>query len=419
MSDFSQSREQGTGKPKVVRIIARLNVGGAARQVCSLHEKLAGAFETRLIIGRLASGEEDMSYLLSSGHNVYRLPQMSREVSFWGDSVALWRIWKFLRRERPDIVHTHTAKAGVLGRLAAWLAGVPVVVHTYHGHVFYGYFSPAKTRMYLAVERFVGRLSTRVIAVSESQREELAMQYRVAAPEKVIVVHNGFELAHFSSGPREDARQALGFADGDFLVAWAGRMVPVKDVQLLASVVRKAAESGSRIYFLIVGDGTDKAVLESMVQGCTNVRLLGWRQDMAPIWSAADMALLTSRNEGTPTALIEAMAAGLPFVTTDVGGVRDLALAPIKDLPDGMGCRAANGFLTPRTPEALLHGIQQIASDAQAARQMGAAGRAFALERFSVQRQVEEISQLYNVLLTRSRKVTSAATGRAKREAAS
>src|SRR6202521_4813096 len=220
LSDLSQSRELGTGKPKVVRIIARLNVGGAARQVCSLHEKLAGPFETRLIIGCLATGEQDMSYLLPSEHNVYRLPQMSREVSLWRDGFALWQIFKFLRRERPQIVHTHTAKAGVLGRMAAWLAGVPVVVHTYHGHVFHGYFSAAKTRMYLAVERLMGRLSTRVIAVWESQREELSMKYRVAPPEKVTVVHNGFELGHFSCGSREDARRALGFGEDDFLVAW-------------------------------------------------------------------------------------------------------------------------------------------------------------------------------------------------------
>lgn len=400
----------------MVRIIARLNVGGAALQACSLHEKLTGSFETRLITGCLATGEQDMSYLLSSEQNVYRLPQMSREVSFWRDGVALWQIVKLLRRERPQIVHTHTAKAGVLGRVAAWLAGVPVVVHTYHGHVFYGYFNSTKTRMYLAVDRLMGRLSTRVIAVSDSQREDLAMKFRVAPPQKVTVVHNGFELERFSGGSRQDARRAFGFGNDDFLVAWAGRMVPVKDVQLLANVVRKAAESRNKICFLIVGDGTEKPALESLTHGCANIRLLGWRQDMAPIWSAADMALLTSRNEGTPTALIEAMAAGLPFVTTDVGGVRDLALAPFEDLPDGMGCKAVNGFLTPRTPEALLHCIERIANDPEAAKRMGSAGHDFALQTFSVQRQVVDISELYNQLLMQSRTATSMSATRTKRE---
>ncbi|HJX85342.1 MAG TPA: glycosyltransferase family 4 protein, partial [Candidatus Angelobacter sp.] len=230
---------------------------------------------------------------------------------------------------------------------------------------------------------------------------------------------NGFELKQFSSGNRENARRALGFGNDVFLVAWVGRMVPVKDVHLLASVARKAAESRNKICFLIVGDGTEKPALEAMTQGCDNIRLLGWRQDMAPIWSAADVALLTSRNEGTPTALIEAMAAGLPFVTTDVGGVRDLALAPFEDLPDGMGCKAANGFLTPRTSEALLHCIERIARDAEAARRMGSLGRDFALQTFSVRRQVEEISQLYNRLLTQSRTAPSVSAGRTKREVAS
>src|SRR5258708_1704163 len=349
-----------TRKPKVVRIIARLNVGGPARQVCILHEKLAPFFDTRLIIGDLAEGEQDMSYLLSSDQNVHELPQMSREVSFWSDSVALWRILRFLRKERPDIVHTHTAKAGALGRLAAWLAGVPIIVHTYHGHVFRGYFGTVKTRIYLAIERLLGRLSTRVIAISESQLEEISSRYRVVSRSKISLIQNGFELEHFSRGRREEARKSLGLKTGDLAVVWAGRMVPVKDVQLLAQVIKRAAEKKSVICFLVVGEGEQKGELETQILGCTNVRLLGWRHDMEQIWSAADVALLTSRNEGTPTALIEAMAAGVPFVATNVGGVKDLAAGTMTELPNGVGYRTANGYLSSRNAEALLYGIVQI-----------------------------------------------------------
>ncbi|HLY97441.1 MAG TPA: glycosyltransferase [Candidatus Angelobacter sp.] len=386
-------------KTKIVRIIARLNVGGAARQVCALHQELAPCFATRIITGRLASGEQDMSYLLPSEENVYRLPQMSREVSVWDDAVAFWQIWKILRRERPEIVHTHTAKAGVLGRAAAWLAGVPVIVHTYHGHVFHGYFSPAKTKMFIAVERMMARLSSRIIAVSESQKQELALKYRIAPPEKFSVVHNGFDLERFTQNSRASARKKLGLVPDELAVVWAGRIVPVKDVELLGQVIRAASAVSEKIRFLVVGDGEDKPKLVSMTKECVNVSFLGHQNDMGPIWAAADLALLTSRNEGTPTALIEGMAAGLPFVSTDVGGVRDLAVGPLLELPDAPGWRAANGFLTPRTPGALLRCIQEIARTREMAREMGAVGRAFSLKKFSLHRQVEEISLLYNYLL--------------------
>jgi glycosyltransferase involved in cell wall biosynthesis len=396
----SQSRRQNAANPKLVRIIARLNVGGPARQACLLHDKLVDHFDTHLITGSLAHSEQDMSYLLSSEHHVLRLPQMSREISFWADSLAFWTILKFLRKERPGIVHTHTAKAGALGRLAAWLAGVPVIVHTYHGHVLDGYFGVFKSKAYLSLERMLGRLSTRVIAVSESQLQDLCFTYRVVPRNKISIIQNGFELDHFSQGCREEARKQFGLATDDFVVVWAGRLVPVKDVQLLGKVIRRAADTQSKLRFLVVGQGPDQPQLDCLIQGCRNVRLLGWRRDMELIWSAADVALLTSRNEGTPTTLIEAMAAGRPFVSTNVGAVRDLAVGPLRELPDGIGHRAANGFLTSRTPEALLYCIEQVAGDPLMAKGMALAGRAFALDRFSAPRLIEELKLLYETLAT-------------------
>ena len=399
-------------KPKVVRIIGRLNVGGAARQACLLHAELAGAFETRLIVGSLAQGEQDMSYLLASERGVFRVPQMSREISPWRDWLAFWRIFRILRRERPDIVHTHTAKAGALGRLAAWLAGVPCIVHTYHGNVFYGYFGALKSRIFLAVERMLGKMSTQVIAISESQRQELGAQYRVVTREKVALVPNGFELAQFSQGDRAQARRRFGLPAEGVVVGWAGRMVAVKDVQLLGQVIRRAAENGrngTKISFLVAGDGTDRPELESLIQGCDNARLVGWQQDMAPVWRASDLALLTSRNEGTPTTLIEAMAAGLPFVATRVGGVPDLSAAPLRELPGGLGQEAANGFLASQDPEALLYCIRQIADDPPGASRKGMVGRALALDRFSAPRLVQDMTHLYQNLLSRKRSLPSAA----------
>src|SRR5215472_4384398 len=157
-------------KHKIVRILGRLT-GGPARHACLLHERLVPQFDTRLIVGGLSPGEHDMSYLLTSSANIVRVDEMGRRVSLFSDVRALWKLFVLLRREKPEIVHTHTAKAGALGRVAAWLAGVPVIVHTYHGHVFHSYFSPTKTRIYRAVEKTLGSIKTQVVAISKSQRE--------------------------------------------------------------------------------------------------------------------------------------------------------------------------------------------------------------------------------------------------------
>jgi glycosyltransferase involved in cell wall biosynthesis len=387
-------------KAKVVRIIARLNIGGPARQACLLHDELSREFDCSLLFGKIAEGEHDMSHLLRAESGVVRLPQLSRKISVWSDAVTIWRLWRFLRKQRPDIVHTHTSKAGAVGRVAAWLAGVPVIVHTYHGHVFRDYFSPWKSKMFLHIERALGLLTTHVIAISQSQRYDLGYKYKVVPPEKISIVQNGFELGWSEAVDREASRKQLGISEDDFVVAWAGRMVPIKDVPLLTHVVQKALEKKSRICFLVVGGGAEQAALQ-YIAGCPNVRFLGWRDDMAQIWSAADVALLTSINEGTPTVLIEAMAAGIPFVATHVGSVHDLAVQPLRELPDQMGLQAANGFLAARTPEALLYCIEKLAADPQLAAQMASIGRAFALATFTAGRLVGEMSFLYHRLLVR------------------
>ncbi|HLW99410.1 MAG TPA: glycosyltransferase [Candidatus Acidoferrales bacterium] len=390
-------------KPKIIRLLTR-NVGGPAWQVCKLHEKLGENFETRLVTGALSDGDQDMSYLLSSKTHVLRVPEMSREVSLWSDLRALWKLLKYFRAERPDIVHTHTAKAGAIGRLAAWLAGVPIVVHTYHGLVFDAYFNGVQSWIYLKIERILGRLSTRLIAISNSQLRDLSLKYRVAPTEKFVVIQNGFELDRFSGARREDSRNKLGLSASDFVVVWAGRMAPVKDVKLLADAIRTSLEKHFPILFLVLGEGPEKRELERLTKGCENVRLLGWRRDMETIWAAADAALVTSRNEGTPTVLIEAMAAGRPFVSTNVGGVRDLAAGELTELPDGNGFKAANGYLAHRTPESLLYCIRELSNCPQMAREMGSAGQAFALDRFGLERLVEELTAFYQSLL-RSRHI--------------
>src|SRR3954468_19443964 len=207
---------------KIVRIIGRLNVGGPARQACLLHERLRPQFKTVLISGRPDKGEEDMSYLLQSHEGVHWIDSMSRPVRFFSDLRSLFAIYRILRREKPDIVHTHTAKAGTLGRIAAVLAGVPVRVHTFHGHVFAGYFGVWKTKLYLAIERLLARFTTRIVTVSEGQACELAELYRVTPRSNIQVIRNGFDWRD-STRSKAELRAEMNLKRDQTTVLWLGR----------------------------------------------------------------------------------------------------------------------------------------------------------------------------------------------------
>jgi glycosyltransferase involved in cell wall biosynthesis len=390
-------------KAKVVRIIGRLNVGGPARQACFLHQALEGDFETVLVAGRLDRHEGDMSYLLSSENGVYWVPSMSRSVRLWRDFFAFFRILHILIKEKPEIVHTHTAKAGALGRLAAAIIQVPVRVHTYHGHVFHSYFGPVRTRLWLAIERALNRLTTRTIAISEAQANELTERYHVVPASRLLVIPNGYDLSPFAAIENREQgrilRRTIGFDDSHFVVLWAGRLVPVKNIELLAEIVRRATHS-PKLRFLIVGDGSERRRLESLTAACPNLHMLGWRNDMPVLCAAADAALVTSRNEGTPTVLIEAMASGKPFVSTNVGGTIDLASPPTQMDSRTFIITAGNGFLTPSEPDPIVECLEFLASNPASAAAMGQAGRSFALGRWGHDHLLNELRNMYRTLLT-------------------
>lgn len=385
---------------KVARIIGRLNVGGPARQACFLHQSLPNNFQTVLITGRLNAGEGDMSYLLRTQQGVYWVSSMSRPVRFFSDLVSAWRIFRILRRERPDIVHTHTAKAGAVGRVAALLAGVPRIVHTYHGNVFRGYFGPAVTRAYIQIERLLNRFTSRVIAISESQARELGVEYKVAATGKIRIIRTGFDLPPSPNDDlRRQARAALNIADRDFIVLWAGRFVPIKNVGLLVDVIARAREEAPELRFLVAGDGAERSKFDQL-QPASNFTLLGWQNDLSNYYAACDAVLLTSINEGTPAILVEGMAAARPFVTTNVGGIEDLAAGPVTSTETGSR-QAQNGFLVPGNADAsaILSCLKQLAQSPELRKTMGGAGRDLVISRHSSQRLRQDIESLYLELM--------------------
>ena len=398
-ADFLAERD---ARLKVVRILGRLSLGGATCQVCFLHGELQGPFETVLIAGAMEEGEGDMSAMLTKRGDVYVVGSMRRSVGLWQELKSLVAIMRILRRERPDVVHTHCSKAGVLGRVAGALLGVPVRVHTYHGHVFNGHFGRLKSTACVWIERALNRLSTAAIAVSEGQAHDLTEVYRVVSPQKTVVIRDGYDLERIANCKlREAVRNEFGISPSQVVVVWAGRFAFIKNVELLCEVIRASASRFPQVRFLLVGDGPDRGRVESLTAGCENVTLTGTRSDMDAVWSAADIALLTSRSEGTPATMVEAMAAGKPFVSTEVGGMIDLTVPPrTREGSTGL-LWTGNAFLTPPDSEAMLSALDLLVANPDLRRRMGAAGKEFAFVHHTSTRLVGELEALYKRLHAR------------------
>lgn len=328
---------------KILMIVTRLNIGGPAVQVITLARALSGGrFETVLACGRLGKGEGDMGYLARDmGVSPVYIPTMGRELSVGDDLKALWALVRLIVRVRPDIVHTHTAKAGTLGRTAVLIArvlhpfGKPVrMVHTFHGHTFHSYFGHQKTRFFKTVERVLSSFTDRIIALSPMQKSDLCRTYRIAPEHKVTVMALGLDWDRFhpSTMPAGDDLFATWFSDTRrkvYLVGLVGRLVDVKNPAMILDVARIIRQMGraDEFRFVLVGDGELKRQLiqETRILGIDRMlAFAGWHKDIAPIYRLLDAVVLTSRNEGTPVSLIEAMVSEKPVIATDVGGVRDL-----------------------------------------------------------------------------------------------
>lgn len=385
------------GRIRVLRIIARMNVGGPARHVSILSGELDHArYDTLLLTGALGEGEGDAE-ALADRHAVRRrtIPGLTPALRPADDLRALWHLVRVMRAWRPDIVHTHTAKAGTLGRLAVGLASRrrPVVVHTYHGHVLSGYFGPRKTAAFRAIERLLAPLADCLIGVSQATVDEL-VALRVAPPDRFVVVPIGLDLDRFFgvAAPQRQDRQALGAGPDDLVVTFVGRLVPIKRVDVLIEAVALARRRGVPAHLVIVGDGPLRTTLEESVAAAglrDHVSFLGFRDDLPAIAAGTDVAMLTSANEGTPVALIEAGAAARPSVATAVGGVTDIV-------------RADTGItVAPGDVEALAAALVELAADPRRRSQMGRAARRHVATVYAADRLVVDVDRLYTDLLRR------------------
>jgi glycosyltransferase involved in cell wall biosynthesis len=391
---------------RVLRLIARLNVGGPARHVVWLNEALQdNGFETLLVTGTVPAGEDDMSdFAAAHGVTPTVISSMSRELSL-RDLSTIWQLWRLMRRFRPDIVHTHTAKAGAVGRIAGLLyrflsrpARRPHFVHTYHGHVFHSYYGKWKTGFFLAVERTLARVNTdRIIVLGQQQLHEIRDTFRVGNPEQFVVVPLGIDLDEFRAEPHvgEALRAELGIERSEQIVGIVGRVTAIKNHDLF---LRVAARIGKRARFVVYGDGNDREDLER--RAGDNVVFAGTRP-AAQIYASLDIVALTSRNEGTPLALIEAMASGRAVISTSVGGVIDLLGAVVEQVTEnGATFEIRERGITASSDDdaGFAAGLSRLLMDVRLRAEMADRASAYVHKAHSKERLVADMIRLYRAL---------------------
>jgi glycosyltransferase involved in cell wall biosynthesis len=379
---------------RIERVITRLNIGGPARHTILLTRYLRDmGFLTELVAGRESPGEGNMLPLAAAnGVEPVIIPALGRELSPLRDPAVLLTLYSRFRRLRPDVVCTHMSKAGAVGRVAAWLARVPVRVHTFHGHVFSGYFSPAKTRFFVELEKRLARISTRIIVLGERQQREITA-LGVGRPEQFVQVPLGLDLSAFLEAEKHsgELRKELAIPQDAPLAAIVARLVPIKNHAVFLRAAKLVCGSLPAARFLIVGDGPERRGLEALTEQLGlkgRVIVLGFRDDLPRIYADCDATVLSSDNEGMPVALIESLAAATPAVATDVGETREV-------IRDG-----ESGFVVPPSdPEALAGALLELLRSPERAKQMGLAGRRHVYPRFSIERLAADTAGLFRSLL--------------------
>lgn len=395
--------------PRVLRILNRLIIGGPSLNATYLSHYMAPEYETMLVIGGKDDHEQDASHLTEQlGLEPVVIPSMKRAINIADDRAAYREIKKLIRQFKPDIVHTHAAKSGAIGRLAASACKVPVIVHTFHGHVFHSYFSKAKTNTFIQIERFLARKSSGIIAISDIQKKELGEQYKICPPEKIQVIPLGLDLDKFRQdreAKRRHFRQLYQIAEEEIAIGIIGRIVPVKNHGLFVeAIARLIPQSSRKLRFVIVGDGDMRLQVEQQLHqhnidyayfpdnpSVAQCICTSWQTEMDMVLAGLDIVALTSHNEGTPVSLIEAQAAGKPVVSTNVGGVSDVVL------------HRQSGIVTVSgDPEMFRDALLQLTEQGDLRQSMGETGEHFVQERFSYQRLVRDMKTYYERLAVTS-----------------
>lgn len=388
-----------TRKIKILRIINRFNIGGPTYNATFLTRYMSDEFETVLIGGLPEDGEADSLHILDEyGVKPVLIPELKRNPNLFSDRKALKKIKTIIKEFKPDIVHTHAAKAGALGRKAAFDCKVPIVVHTFHGHVFHSYFGKIKTEVFRRIEKGLASKSTGIIAISEQQKQELSEKFRIAKKNKIEVIPLGFDLNPFQldlERKRKETRATFNLTDDQIAIAIIGRLAPIKNHKLfLDSIEIVNSLTTKKPVFFIVGDGETRKEIELQIEKIkTNqtidIRLTSWIHDIKTFNAGMDVICLTSNNEGTPVSLIEAQACNIPVISTDVGGVKDV----VRDNETGF-------IVAKNNPEKFAEKLLSLIEDEKKRKKMSQNGWSFVKDNFHYQRLVNDMEKYYRKMLT-------------------
>lgn len=393
----------GQKKIKILRIINRFNIGGPTYNATFLTRFISDKFETLLVGGLPEEGEADSLHILEEyGVTPILITEMQRVPNIISDRKALKKIKEIIKEFNPDIVHTHAAKAGALGRKAAYDCKVPVIVHTFHGHVFHSYFNKYKTELYRLIEKRLAKRSTGIIAISDSQKYELSEIYRIAPKEKINVIQLGFDLNPFQENlveKRKITRTEYNLDDDFIAIAIIGRLAPIKNHNLFLKAIKLVQnETKQKLVFFIVGDGDQKKDIEDNVANlkseiAIDIRMTSWVKDIKTFNAGMDIICLTSDNEGTPVSLIEAQACNIPVVSTDVGGVKDVV------------SENETGYISPKNDaDSFAKNILLLSEDKNNRTRMSQNGWSYVRNRFHYTRLVSDVENFYFSLLEKHKK---------------
>lgn len=392
--------------PKVLRIINRFNLGGITYNVSYLSRYLAEPYTTLLIGGPEEKDEESSLYIPQSlGLHPMVLPELKRSINPFQDYLAYRKIKKIIREFQPDVVHTHASKAGFIGRIAAKHCGVPVIVHTFHGHVFEGYFPKLITQLIKVLERRLAGFSAAIVAISPEQKRQLCQVHKICSPQKIEVIPLGFDLHRFTENQvqkRSAFRRRFAIADDELAIGIIGRLAPIKNHRLFIDAVLFAANNSSKkIRAFIIGDGKTRDELEAYIKEVTDTleaekaqklfHFTGWIKEADVALAGIDLVCLSSKNEGTPVSLIEAQAAGRFIVSTNVGGIADILH------PD---C----GLLSePGDAVAFHNNVLMAVQNFEEFQLKAGKAQSIVLEKFAFTRLCSDMLKLYNKLLAEAK----------------
>lgn len=392
--------------PKVLRIINRLNLGGPTYNAAYLTKHLSAEYETMLLAGMKDDTEASSEFIVRDmGIEPQYIADMHRSINPLNDVKAFFEIIKIIRQYKPDIVHTHAAKSGALGRVAAFVCGVPVIVHTFHGHVFHSYFHPAKTKTFILIERFLAAISTKIVAISNLQKKELTQDFKICKPEKMEVIPLGFDLKRFTENQeekRKQFREDYNVAEDEIAIGLVGRLVPVKNHRLFLDVINQVkSQTTKKVRFFIVGDGEERNNIESYAKELGIEFVTGnfknekailtftsWIKNVDYVNAGLDIITLTSFNEGTPVSVIEAQASNKPVVSTMVGGIQDVVI------------ENETALLSPSNDaKAFANNLLKLIENDNLRNNFGKKGSEHVLQQYGFKRLAADMERLYNTLL--------------------